>query len=320
MSYNSEPIHIAFCVNDSYVPYITVTIKSIMENHRNCEIGIHLLIDRISASNKKRLENTVCSRYNVKLNIHLVNDESLRGLNTGVWTIYTWYRILLPQILPSNIKKVLYIDADTVVATDLRELFSLDMINKSIAASVDVQSFDDRAFERCGYDRSKQYVCAGILLMNLEYWRNNGLADILIDWANRNGERIAFPDQDAINYVCRDSKIVLPLRFGILSSFFNDDIFYERHYSTQLRDCIERPAIIHYAGCYPWIKFFATHPMQDYWEKYNNMLEQPVRQVYIQRKWLFFKILIWRLLHHPFKRQARLTIEDIKRRLAEYDS
>ena len=320
MTSGTIPIHIAFGINDAYAPYVSVTIKSIIENNRKNDIHIHVLTDKISKSNQRRLADIVAGCKSAKLEIHTVDDSLLNGLKTRVWTIYIWYRVLLPKILPIEVKKVLYLDADTLVTTDLRELFSLDMIDKSIAASIDVQSFDDGTFERCRYDKSKKYVCSGVLLMNLEYWRENGLADKLIDWANRHRERIAFPDQDAINHVCRDSKIVLPLRFGILNVFFQNDFFCRDEYAAQLRDCIERPAIIHYAGCYPWIRFFDSHPMQDEWEKYNNMLPHPVSQVYLPKRWLHVKMILWKLAHNLFKKETRLTVEDVKRRLSEYDS
>ena len=35
---NNDSIHIALCVNDGYVPYVCVTIKSIIENHKNKEV------------------------------------------------------------------------------------------------------------------------------------------------------------------------------------------------------------------------------------------------------------------------------------------
>lgn len=320
MTSGTTPIHIAFGINDAYAPYVSVTIKSIIENNRKNDIHIHVLTDKISKSNQRRLTDVVDGCKSAKLEIHTVDDSLLNGLKTRVWTIYIWYRVLLPKILPIEVKKVLYLDADTLVTTDLRELFSLDMIDKSIAASIDVQSFDDGTFERCRYDKSKKYVCSGVLLMNLEYWRENGLAEMLVDWANSNSERIMFPDQDAINHVCRDSKIVLPLRFGILNVFFQNDIFYRDEYAAQLRDCIERPAIIHYAGCYPWIRFFDSHPMKDEWDKYNNMLPHPVGRVYLPKRWLYFKVILWKLLHHPFKKKTHLTVEDVKRRLSEYDS
>ena len=318
MTSGTTPIHIAFGINDAYAPYISVTIKSIVENNRGNDIRIHVLTDRISNSNQRRLADAVEGCKSAKLEIHTVDDSFLNGLKTGVWTIYTWYRVLLPSILPIEVKKVLYLDADTLVTTDLRELFSVDMTEKSIAATVDIQSFDKRAFERCGYEQHKQYICTGVLLMNLEYWRKNGLAETLVDWANSNSERIMFPDQDAINYVCRDTKIILPLRFGILNAFFENDVFYTERYSSQLRDCIEHPGIIHYAGCYPWIKIFATHPMNEMYMKYNKMLRHSVVIEWIPRKWLYVKVLLWQLLH-PSRKSKNITLDDVKRRLSEYE-
>ena len=208
-----KPMNIAFCVNNSYIPYITVAIKSIAEIHRHCDVCIHVLTDKISESNRRRLAETIEGYDHITTEIHIVDTTLLKGVKTGVWTIYAWYRILLPELLPSDIKKVLYLDADTLVVDDLSELFLTDMTSIAIAAALDPMSSDEFAFERCGYKSDKKYICSGILLMNLEYWREKGLAKMLVDWANSNSERIMFPDQDAINYVCRDTKIILPLRF-----------------------------------------------------------------------------------------------------------
>ena len=41
------PIHIAFCVNDKYIPYICVTIKSIIENNKNNVLHFHVISDNI---------------------------------------------------------------------------------------------------------------------------------------------------------------------------------------------------------------------------------------------------------------------------------
>ena len=309
------PIHIAFCVNDCYAPYLTVPIKSIVENHRNCAVCIHVLTDRISPKNRARLSDAAAGIPCVRLEIHIVDDHALKGLKTGVWTIYTWYRLLLPEILPDDVKKVLYLDADTLVVADLRELFSLDMTGKAIAASLDSQSFDHRAFERCGYEPRKKYICAGVLLMNLDYWRKENLVRRLVDWANVHSDHIAFPDQDTINYVCRDAKIVLPFRYNILNVFLTD-FSVRSDCMEELRACIDHPVIIHYAGTYPWIKAFATHLMQGEWIKYNSMLTNPVRTEWIPSKWIYMKILIWRILH-PFSRKSHLTIDELRCRLRQ---
>ena len=125
------PIHIAFCVNDAYIPYITVTLKSIAENHLDNEVIVHVLSDYISQDQRTSLDKVVEPYPNLVLCVQIVDDSALKGLK-DTWTIYTWYRVLLPQYLPNDIHRVLYLDADTIVAGNIQELFSLDMCdNKS---------------------------------------------------------------------------------------------------------------------------------------------------------------------------------------------
>lgn len=303
------PIHIAFCVNDAYVPYVSVTLKSIIENHHKDEVTIHLLTDYISEEKNRLLDEVLCGLNNIKLCIYVVDDTDLKGLK-DTWSIYTWYRVLLPAYLSNDIHRVLYLDADTIVDSNLRELFSLEMNDdKSIAAVVDPESYNDETFSRCMYDKEKKYVCAGVMLMNLDYWRKYGLSQQIIEWGREHNDIIRFPDQDTINYLCRDSKIILPLRYGIMDYFFRTALFYSDQYIKEMYDCIEHPAIIHYAGQTPWKKEFAKSLMQDRWMYYNKMLRHPVKQVYITKGWNLVKMHIWNLFHPFHKRQTLTRVE-----------
>ncbi len=311
--YNNMPIHIAFCVNNAYVPYITVTLMSIAENHKDDEVIVHVFSDFISQKQKQRLNKVVNPYSNLTLSIQIVNDSALRGLK-DTWTIYTWYRVLLPQYLSSETHRVLYLDADTIVAGNIRELFFMDMSDKAIACVVDPESFNSETYSRLKYDSSKKYVCAGVMLMNLDYWRAKDLSRTIIEWGYQHNEIIRFPDQDTINYLCRDTKIILPLRYGIMDYFFKNDFFYKEPYAQELRDCIEHPAIIHYAGMNPWKRELATSLLQDEWEKYNKMLPHPVKKEYITKGWNLVKMFIWNILH-PSPKASTLTREDVLKKL-----
>ena len=300
------PIHIAFCVNDGYVPYITVTIKSIMENNRECDVFLHVLIDSISDFNQKRLLSAIDGYENVKLQVYKVDDTPLRGLKTGRWTIYAWYRLLLPAILPEQIKRVLYLDADTLVVTDIRELFAIDMTGKAIAGSLDIDTDELK--------RKKNYICSGVLLLNLEFWRNNNLADKIITWAQNNVEKLKYPDQDAINYICQEIKVILPLRFNSSHWYFFDDFFYGSVYINQLTDSFYTPAIIHYISCVPWVEDSFHHLMREEWIKYNKRLQYPVRCIYKSKGLLLIKRIVWKLLHP--KEKTYLLRNNVERRLA----
>lgn len=312
------PIHIALCVNDGYVPYISVTIKSIIENHIGNIVTIHVLSDYISSSKEKLLQEVVESHDNVTLQIHIVDDSILRGLK-DTWSIYTWYRVLLPKILSEDVHRVLYLDADTLVAGNISDLFSIDMKEKAIGGAIDILSFVPRTFERCMYEQEKQYICAGVMLMNLDYWRANNLTDRIVKWGRDNDARIQFPDQDTINYICRDHKIILPMRYGIIGAYFEKDVFLRQPYLDQLKECLQAPAIIHYAGQAPWKIELSYHPLQEKWERYNKMLKHPAKKVYITKGWNFVKMKIWNMLH-PNQIKRRINITELLQKLEQYDS
>lgn len=309
---NTHLMHIAFCVNDGYAEYIMVSIKGLLENN-SVPVMIHILSDYISERNVGQLKNLVCPYPNAELNVVIVDDSKLRGLK-DTWTIYTWYRVLLPEILDTNVHRVLYLDADVIVARNIEELFQLDMTNKAIAGTIDFQSKEPSTYKRCGYEQEKGYVCAGVMLMNLDYWREHDIANQVIQWGRENNDRIQFPDQDSINYICRDTKILLPLKYNIVDGFFHDDYYY-REYPKELKECIESPSIIHYAGQAPWVIELSNHLLQDEWDKYNNTLKKPAKKIYQSRGILKMKVILYRLLHPKAKRN--LKRQDVIDRLAQ---
>ena len=309
---NSQPMHVAFCVNDGYAQYIMVTIKGLLENNSD-PIVIHVLSDYISERNVARLKDLVSSYTFAELKVIIVDDSKLRGLK-DTWTIYTWYRVLLPEILEKDVHRVLYLDADVLVAGNIGELFRLDMTDKAIAGTIDFQSKDISTYKRCGYEPEKEYVCAGIMLMNLDYWRKHDIANQVVRWGRDNNDRIQFPDQDSINYICRNAKILLPLKYDIVDGFFHDDYYY-KNYPQELRECVESPVIIHYAGQAPWVVELSSHLLQDEWETYNQALRQPVKKVYQSKGFLKIKVILYRLFH--FNTIRRLERHDVINRLEQ---
>ena len=314
----AAPLHFLFCVNDGYVPFITVTIKSIIENHKEHEVSIHVMSDYISKKEKKLLNECLQNAKCVSLAIYIVDDSILKGLK-DTWSIYTWYRILAPIVLSKDIHRILYLDADTIVTGNVSELFELDMKGKAVAGAIDILSFSNETFERCGYDSSKRYICAGVLLMNLDYWREYALTDQMVSWGRQNNNTIIFPDQDTINYLCRDAKIILPMKYGILGVYFSNNCFLKEPYKTQLLECIESPKIIHYAAQAPWKIELAKHPFQYEWEKYNKQLKHPAKRIYVTKGWNFIKMKIWYFLN-PHTKPKHLSRKEILRNIQDHDS
>lgn len=309
--------HIVFCADDTYSQYIAVAIKSIAENHQSRFVIVHFLTDYISDTNIRRIREVVDEYEHVEFEIHHVDDSPLRTLKVSAgWPIQAWYRLLIPEILDNSIKKVLYLDVDTLVVSDLGELFAANLEGVSVAGTVEASVFDKSYYKRIGIEYDEKYLCAGVLLMNLEFWREHNLTQKMIDWAKTHKTKMA--DQDTINYVCRDSKKVLPMRYGVVQFYFSIEDFYREPYLSELADCLERPAIIHYASCVPWYRDVSRHVFYDRWIKYNSMLRHPVRRRYKSKGWLKLKLIVWNLIHSFEKRQymtaesVRVKIDNIK--------
>ncbi len=303
---------IAFCVNDRYAEYIGVTVRSICDTQTCPEVVIHVLSDFMSDRRKDTLEEIVYAFPHVRLVFYDVDDSALRGLK-DTWSIYTWYRVLLPGLLPADVHRVLYLDTDTLVTGDLSYLFNLDMSGKAIASAIDIMSFSDEAFIRCRFPREKIYVCAGVMMMNLDFWRQNGLSEKTIRYGFEHDAEIRFPDQDTINILCQDCKIVLPMKYGIQESFFREEKLYSPHWGRQLLECVDDPRIVHYAGYAPWIREFDWTVMHHRWMATSRKLRRPVTPRFQTRGLNKLKVWIHGLLHSDPRR--KLTEDAVRSRL-----
>ncbi len=207
-----------------------------------------------------------------------------------------------------NIHKVLYLDCDIVVNDSLDSLFAMDMGNKSVAGCVDVQHYSADTYERLEYSRDKGYICSGVLMMNLDKWREKELSARITEYSKQNSNKILFPDQDAINYVCQDDKIILSPRFGVLVPFCRHKEFMLEH-KREMEELMDSPAIVHYAGYQPWI-YCKNKSMHSYlwWSAYDSL--QSFKEIKITYYGSMFRYMLRYVLSvtHVFPKNSRLHI------------
>lgn len=254
------------------------------------DVCIHVITDFISDQNRDYLSDLCDERIEI---IIVEDDTLLKKVPVSVWSKYTWYRIFIPKLLP-DVEKVLYLDCDVIVNENLDDLFTMDMSEYDVAGCIDLNSYSLNTFKRLNYNAELKYICAGVLLMNLTRWRLEDVANNIVRYAINNISNIEFPDQDAINYVCRDTKLILPARFGVLVPFFFHEAFMKEHLG-EMDILMNRPAIIHYAGYAPWsyAKDKSLHSHL-WWKAY--------------RKLNAFNSVKWEYLQSFFKTKARLFL------------
>lgn len=245
-------VHVSYAINEAYVDYCRVSMLSLLTNNQQADVHFHILTDGLSAEARQKMEQTA-EPYGATVSFYKIEDSYIDNLALSGFNRNIWLRIFLPELLDENIDRVLYLDTDTIVCGDITELFSVDLTNHSLAACMDFMGFSDKVFKRLGYPSDYGYICSGVMVFNLNYFRAHNLTEKILDFARKHAGEITFPDQDAINAACHKSMKLLPLKFDMLPPFFANETFVKQH-EEEVKEMLADPRIIHYAGCNPWKK------------------------------------------------------------------
>lgn len=152
----------------------------------------------------------------------LTVDAGLAGLPTpGYLSAATYLRLLLPRLLPDE-SRLLYLDVDLVVAGDLQELTSVDCGAAPLAAVRDLWhpmlasalAQSSSTFTWAAGDAP--YFNSGVMVMNLEAWRDERLGERALDLLRGEGRLLRFPDQDALNLLAGGRWLPLDPRWNVL--------------------------------------------------------------------------------------------------------
>lgn len=109
---------------------------------------------------------------------------------------------------------MLYLDTDVLFKGAIHELFHFEMKRHSTAMvrETEIKSYNYVYKHNLGHSR---YYNSGVILMDLSMWRANNNQQRFFDFLQTNFEKLAFPDQDAINVLFYNVIIELPLEYNI---------------------------------------------------------------------------------------------------------
>lgn len=251
-------IPIAYATDENYVRYTATSIESALRSRQRRDLyEFYILIpDELSERSKNVLQEIVGSFPPAKIIfVEMHGSFANAHLEIEHITVPTYYRLLLPHILP-NAEKCIYLDGDTIICEDLAKLYCYDIQQVYFAGVQSFSYYQKKEYhrKRLGFAEFGEYINAGVLLMNLELMRENGLVDIFMSLLDR---EFASQDQDILNVACHDKIGILPYRYNVMAGHERLSREFLKNYISliELDDARENPAIIHYATkAKPWNK------------------------------------------------------------------
>jgi lipopolysaccharide biosynthesis glycosyltransferase len=159
-----------------------------------------------------------------------------------------------------------------IVNSSIKALYDKDIDNCAYGAVLDEAFQDIEKYERLEYKREKLYCNAGMMMINLAYWRNNQVMERCLDYIEKNPSKVLFHDQDTINVVLQDEKKLLPLKYNFQTGFILTHYKFDDIIMHEILESVYSPIIIHYTGgiSKPWFAK-SKHPYTNVFLYYKNI-------------------------------------------------
>lgn len=224
---NPSPVQIAFAADANYFPGLAVALSSVLKHTTGLTSGtIHVLDGGLKFSQRRLLEHMVLRRQaELELKFYPLTMDRFRGVNLLAGSPITYARLLLPELL-EDVREVLYLDVDVYFGADLRQLWEQDIAGQSVAAvcdpTVKVLGCDAPWLDSDSPDLQRPYFNAGVLKINLDHWRRNGIGTSGLRIAQTEPEKCRLWDQTILNHLLRGSVVFVPEQLNFLLSVFND--------------------------------------------------------------------------------------------------
>ena len=274
-------MNIVCCTDHNYIMPTGVMICSACINHSDSKITFYVVCNSDVTENDKKDLKDITYKYQhgiefVSAPIITKETECFTLNKEGQpkhVTIDSYYRLFLAEILPETVNKILYLDGDIIVRHSLVDMYKISLDNFAIAAVADMDEGAIQKFNNLRYEQSLGHFNAGVLLINLEYWRTHHLLQNFIDFATEYPERIKFHDQDILNYVLRESKQSLHLKYNVQDGFFKKVPNISWKYERELKEAINDPFIVHFTcggANKPWYKGCEV-PYKEEFIRYRNL-------------------------------------------------
>ena len=314
-------MNIVYSSDNNYVQHLCVSMVSLFESNSNVNnINVFIISNGILEDSKIKLYSTA-EKYNRKItwiDFTPYKEKLILDLEWNI-SISSYARLFLAEMLPNECHRVIYIDCDTVICSSLQNLFDMDMQAYSVAGVNDLilETFK----KKIGLEPTQKYINAGILLINLEKWRQNNVTSTFLNFINDHRGRVTHHDQGTINGTLFDSCLILDPKYNVLTPYYTQKYnrmlkFYhlnEYYSAKQLKAACNNPVIIHFTPEHVgrvW-EDKCSHPMKKLYNYYLEMTPWKGK-VYKSKNQTFKQWLIF-----VIESKMPICVIDLMRRIAK---
>lgn len=279
----SEEVTLVTASDDGYAMPLAVMVRSALDTlGSDRRLRLFVLDGGISPRSRARM---VASWGDPRLTVDWVQPDLARVADLPVSdhvNVVAYLRLLMPSMLP-EVGRALYLDPDMIVRRDLGRLWDTPQGDFAVLATADIgcpyldcptylptfarckhrlAAWEPVAnFRQLGLRGDARYFNSGVIVVDLDRWRREGLADQMLAVLRDHREHVLWWDQYAMN-------VVLSGRWGELDPRWNQGAnayFFPRWNESplergELKLLRDDPWVVHFnSPDKPW-NYFCAHP------------------------------------------------------------
>lgn len=294
-----ERVNVLYASNDGYGAHLGASMDSLLENNREIKnLDVYILSVGMSADVQEKLR-CIADRFGRTMYVVELGNLFRRfpyEVDTRGFDISAMARLFAPDVLPETVKRCLYLDCDTIVCGSIAPLYD-SKLGDCLAAMVMEPTVYRHMKEAIHMEKDDPYFNSGVILMDLEGWRREGILKKMLDFYGGHSGSLFACDQDTINGTLRGRILSLPPKYN----FFTNYRYF--HYKTlvglcgayaqvgeaSFKEAVRKPVIIHYLGDErPWI--YGNHNHYKKWYK-RHLAATPFKgNPPVKGKWVYMQL------------------------------
>jgi len=250
---------VLFAIDSGYVAHLSAALYSLLKSNEHRTFDIVVLTTNISQNERSKLDY-ITDLFGSNLKVELLRDSLFDGLKVNYhFQKSNYYRLFAAEFIKDS--KCLYLDADIIVTSSLDELLDVELGDYYLAA-VENPGFDRHS--ELSMRPTSKYFNSGVMLLNLNKWRQLCVKDLVIDVVKNKPDAIHFVDQCGLNSVVDGEWVELDPMYNVQTCMLEAQLFSF--------DFVQKNSkIIHFTGSSkPWC-LHNDHPFKKkYWLNRNK--------------------------------------------------
>jgi lipopolysaccharide biosynthesis glycosyltransferase len=286
---NPLVVNVATAGDECYLQHLSVMLCSLFAKNQHHIVNAFVIVPKDTQECLlEKVRNSIPNSYSRTLQFCRIHSSEVDSAKAWAHTTSaTYFKLLMGEILPPDIRRVLYLDPDIIVRGDIKDLWNhpIDLVG-AVPDTVNPE-----AYAKLEFPPNEPYFNAGVLLIDLDQWRAHRIGERALDFTISHPDRITFVDQCGLNWVLRGRWTPLPERWNLQSHTLASPT---GPFPREAKMRVKAAAIVHFTGDRkPWL-YMTNHPVKQEYFSYLSRTEWKsykypdfsVRNVILKYAWL----------------------------------